>query len=117
MYRREFQKTSSTVKSLCQFYLMRGCLETNIVVRPFREYCMIRVSGQMEINEREVKEIDGLLNQPKTSEMEYYYDDLLDSDFDDNELRMLGLMVDKAEVKYQDGILVIEVLRLFGKKE
>ncbi|MDD4042733.1 MAG: hypothetical protein PHR54_04480 [Anaerolineaceae bacterium] len=45
--------------------------------------------------------------------MEYYYDDLLLSGHEDNELSLLGLMIDDAEVEYQDGILSICVMRTF----
>lgn len=113
MYRREFQKTSNIVRALCQFYLLNGCPETNITVLPFEAYSKIKISGKVEISESILEEVVGWLNQPKTSEVEYYYDDLLASALEDNELSLLGLMIDYADISYQEGVLEISISRTF----
>ncbi len=113
MNRREFQKTSNIVRALSQYFLIKGCAEVTLVVRPSEDHCTITVAGSLVINEQELEELSGWLNQPKTAEMEYYYDDLLISALEDNELSLLGLMVDQSQVSYQDGMLQIKVTRYF----
>lgn len=113
MYRRENQKTSNIVRALCQFYLSEGCPETHITVQPFQQYSKIKILGEVEISESKLEEILAWLNQPKTSEMEYYYDDLLVSTLEDNELSLIGLMIDQAEVSYREGVLEISVTLTF----
>ena len=115
MNRREYQKTSNIVRALSQFFLIKGCAEVTIVVRPSQDHCTITVTGSLVINETELAELSGWLNQPKTAEMEYYYDDLLISALEDNELSLLGLMVDQSQVSYKDGLLEIKVTRYFSK--
>jgi hypothetical protein len=83
------------------------------VIKPSDDHCSIQVSGRLELNQKEFADITDCLSRPKTAEMEYYYDDLLLSGHEDNELSLLGLMIDDAEVEYQDGILSICVMRTF----
>ncbi|MBP7213434.1 MAG: hypothetical protein KBA03_04290 [Anaerolineaceae bacterium] len=113
MHRRESQKTSNIVRALCQYFLLRGGYETHIVVQPCEDYSLIEISGRVNISEQEIQKIEKAFNQTKTSEMEYYYDDLLSTDLEDNELDLLGQTIDDHSVTFADGLLKIVVKRYY----
>ena len=113
MHKRELQKTSNIVRTLCQYFLIRGGCETHILVQPCEDYSLIEISGRVNISEQEIQEIEQSFNQAKTSEMEYYYDDLISTDLEDNELNLLGQMIDDHTVTFEDGLLKIVVKRYY----
>ena len=117
MHRRESQKTSNIVRTLCQFFLLRGGDELHILVQPNDEYSLIDISGKVNVSEQEIQEIEQAFNQAKTSEMEYYYDALISTDLQDNELNLLGQMTDDHSVTFSDSKLNIIVKRYYREDE
>ena len=113
MHKRESQKTSNIVRALCQYFLLRGGCETHILVQPYEDCSLIEISGRVNVSEQEIQEIEKSFNQAKTSEMEYYYDDLLSTDLEDNELNLLGQTIDDHSVTFEDGLLKIVVKRYY----
>ncbi len=109
MNSREDHKTSNIVRALCQYLLRKKCPQMNISVTPCPPSYTVVVSSKVSMNSKEVEEITKHLNQPKVAEMEYYYEDLIVSDTYDNLFFLLGSMVSKAKVDYQDGLLKIEL--------
>ena len=111
MNSREDQKTSNIVRALCLYFLRKKCPQMNISVTPGQPSFIVAVSGKVSLSSKELEEIINNLNRPKTPELEYYYDDLIVSDTYDNLFFLLGSMVSKAQVDYQDGLLRIELTR------
>lgn len=109
MNSRKDHKTSNIVRALCLYFLRKKCPQMNINVTPDQPAFIVTVSGKVSLSPKELEEIKNQLNRPKTPELVYYYDDLIVSDTSDNLFILLGSMVSKAQVDYQDGLLKIEL--------
>lgn len=109
MNSREEQKTSNIVRALTLYFLHKKCPQTSVTIIPSPPSYTVVVSGSVRLSPKELREMTDHLNQPKIPEMEYYYDDLIVSDTIDNLFILLGAMVSKAQVDYQDGLLRIEL--------
>jgi hypothetical protein len=106
---RDNHKISNIVRVLCHYFLSKSSSEIHITVKPQPGYLCVSATGNVNITKTELDTIKSLLDQAKTPEMEYYYDDLLLTDVNGNEFTLLGAMVDDTQVTYIDGILEVEL--------
>lgn len=65
-----------------------------------------------DIDEKKIEKLINVLNTKRQYEIEEYYWNL-PSDYDsDNQLSMVGMMVDSVEVTYENHILTLNISRL-----
>lgn len=69
------------------------------------------------VTEKQLKELDTLLNIPRQREVEQYYWSVSGEEQIDNELGLAGMMIDKAVIGYDDGQLTIDVIRIEDSSE
>lgn len=75
-----------------------------------KHYFSIR-GGVENISSEELERLKEALNTPRQHEIEEYYWQLGGEISFDCELTLVGMMIDTADVKYEDGILTIDVIR------
>lgn len=64
------------------------------------------------LNEEHLENLINALNAPRQREIEEYYWNLLGEYETDNQLSIIGMMVDKAEVTFNNNILTIKLYRV-----
>ena len=58
-----------------------------------------------------LEDLEYILNSPRQEELEEYYWNLVGDGHGNNELEMVGTLVDSGSISYEDGILKISICR------
>lgn len=110
----EANKISRIIDELNSHYLNKGARKINISIESLDDQYQIffEICG-IECSEAELTEVRELLNETRQPEVESYYWTLTSesSDPEDSELSLIGMMIDKAEIAYEDSKLIIKLYR------
>ncbi|WP_408956018.1 hypothetical protein [Natroniella sp. ANB-PHB2] len=106
------KKIIKVVGELMSFYYQLGIRQIEIDVKDGSEQMVVSIKGEKEkIDNERLEEVNELLNTPRQAQVEEYYWKLAGESGQASELSLLGMMIDKAEVSYEDSILEIKVYR------
>ncbi|MTI49734.1 MAG: hypothetical protein FH761_18030 [Firmicutes bacterium] len=108
----EVKKISKIIDELVTFCLLHGTNSMNISIENSEEYFKISISGDsIDCKDKRVKKLKQLLSGPRQTEIEEYYWELAGENDRDTELCLVGAMIDKAEVNYDEKDLSITLYR------
>jgi hypothetical protein len=106
------QRNIKIVDELMSFCYKNSCVNIKINVLTDLDITTIILSADIpKINPKDIEYIKDSLNTPRYHEMEEYYWSLTGDDDDNTELSLVGMMVDAAEIKYNDPVLEIVLKR------
>lgn len=106
------EKNIRILDELITYFNKQGNTEFHIDMKKEDEQHYFCISGFVEhLTQEEVKSLEEVLNMPRQHEIEEYYWQLGGEISFDNELTLVGMMIDKANVTYEDKILTISVIR------
>ena len=108
----EIKKISKILDELVTFCFKHGTNNMNISVENGETFFKIKIhTDNIDCDNKRVKLLKDLLNMPRQTEIEEYYWELAGENDHDTELSLVGMMVDEAEVEFQDTALTITLYR------
>lgn len=111
--RHEIKKIAKMTDELTSFFLEHGADEVKIHIKnkPHKEVIVVEAEPIQEI-EATIERMRDLLSYPRECEMEEYYWGLAGGDVEgDDELGLVGNMIDDARIEYDDTRIRIELIR------
>ncbi|MFG5428344.1 hypothetical protein ACFJYZ_08305 [Enterococcus faecalis] len=75
------------------------------------EGCSINIKGETKEEPRNILYLLQLLNTPRNPSIESYYDELLGFTHHEEDYQLLGLMIDDAEIIFDNPVFEIKVFR------
>ncbi|MCC5911020.1 MAG: hypothetical protein JJT76_11350 [Clostridiaceae bacterium] len=110
--KRDKTKLINMIGELIGFYFKIGIMDMDVNLQQGEKETIITLEGDCSNPPIEkLEELKELLNTPRQAEVEDYYSKLLGDDHDYQELNLLGAMVDKASVDYENNKLKITVYK------
>lgn len=110
MYR-EKNKATKILEELIDYFLRNELNEMNMRLHLGEDELMVHIDGPCPEKPPDYDELYDFLNEPRRPELEEYYFELLGGNVRHEELKLLGSMVDRAEMSYEKGQLTITVYR------
>lgn len=112
----EIQKTARIVDEIVSLFLKKGSNDIDIKIKRKIDYTHIILTiNNSSISDDAVDRLDEFLNIQRQSEIEEYYWELMGETSNEDELFLIGSMVDSATVKKNDNTLYIELIRKIKK--
>ena len=108
----EIQKTTKIMDELSSLLINKGSVDIDIKFKKEEKQTTIFITDyNTHINQDEVNRLSEFLNIPRQSEIEEYYWGLMGETSDEDELFLLGSMIDSAELELKDRNLYIKLIR------
>ncbi len=108
----EREKLIKIMNELVNFCIQIGMKDLDIKFNLHKDRGELAVSGYSENPPMErLKDLEEILNAPRQEELEEYYWTLVGEGQGNQELEMVGTLVDRGSVDYKDKILRIQVTR------
>lgn len=108
----EIQKISKIVEELIDFFYSHSTKKVNISLDDTGDVFIIEVQSDKVIcSDNKIKKLRELLNVQRQREIEEYYWQLAGSDLEGDEYNLVGMMVDEAEIDFNDSFLKIRLVR------
>lgn len=111
MRRRELYKARKMVDELTGYLLRNRIKSLSIYLDLNDERVQISLWGQLTEDIPDLEDVIRLMNAKRVPEMEEYYEHLLGSGIEDNDMNLLGAMVDEAAFVLREDRLEIKVIR------
>lgn len=106
------QRNIKIVDELMNFCYKNRCVNMKIDIKTNDNITTITLSAEIpNIKQEDLEYISNSLNTPRYHEMEEYYWSLTGDDDDNMELSLVGMMVDEAEIKYNNPAIEIILKR------
>ncbi|MTI67868.1 MAG: hypothetical protein FH753_14880 [Firmicutes bacterium] len=108
----EIKKVSKILDELVTFCFTHGTKDMNINIKETKEYFKMTIeSDNVNCNDERVKRLNELLAGPRQSEMEEHYWELTGESDCDTELTLVGMMIDKVDIKFDNSSLTMVLFR------
>ena len=109
----EQKKVAKIIAELTTYFLILGADQiSSSVVKQGRQGIITFRANYEPGCEGELRDMERYLTEPKNNGIEDIYWELGDS-FDTNELLLVGMMVDRAEVNVEDGFVNLKLYKEF----
>lgn len=109
----ESKKISRILDELSTYFLSKDPKRLSISVDNLDDSFKISFEAyDVEYSEDEINDMLTLLNEPRQPEVEAYYWSLVGDSSDDSELSLIGMMIDTADIRFEDSNLFIDLYRL-----
>ncbi|WP_024614392.1 hypothetical protein [Clostridium sp. Ade.TY] len=107
------EKKLKIINEIMSFCYHFNTTDINVNVKTIGNTSVILIKSKIDnLSNETLSNLEQTLNIPRQHEVEQYYWHLGgDSEFD-SELSLVGMMVDKSKVSYENNILTIEVERV-----
>jgi hypothetical protein len=108
----EIQKTTKIIDEISSLLVNNGSLEIDIKLRLNNVCTKIFITDyNTRLNQEQIDSLSQFLNIPRQTEVEEYYWGLMGETSDDDEMFLVGSMIDSAKFELKDGNLYIEIVR------
>lgn len=108
---RNSQKSIKLVSELTAFFFKAGAKEMDINIKDEEKEVVISIKAKIKDLTQDKLNILNDLNTPRQSQVEEYYWELAGENDQYQELTLVGMMIDQAEINYEDDILEVAVYR------
>ncbi|MCB5955918.1 hypothetical protein [Enterococcus sp. CWB-B31] len=108
----EREKAKRIIDELLTYFFSNNIDDIRIGLDFTEEGFYIEMQGKIDEEPDGVMDLLELLNTPRDTSIESYYDELLGiSHHEEKDYRLLGLMIDEAEITFDSSIFDIKVFR------
>lgn len=110
----EKEKSRRIVDELLTYFLSHDIEQIILEVSYSEEGVLVMAQGYCEELPEDIYEFVKLLNVPRDLSIENYYDELLGAHHslhEEKDYNLLGMMIDNADIMYENNLLMIEVFR------
>jgi len=112
----EKERTRRIVDELLIYYLKHNIEQFNVQVNYEERQVAVEIQGQCEKEPADLDLFSQMLKIPRNPNIEGYYDELLgvhDSSRTKPDYQHLGMLIDQAEVNYENNNLQVKLIRKF----
>ena len=110
----EFEKNMLIASELLSYSHLKGASEYHLDVKVTKEGTVFIIKAfPTSISEDDMNLLLKRLNAPRQREMEQNYWSLSGESEITSELLLVGMMIDEAEVRHEDGMLTIQLKRSY----
>ncbi|MDD3660984.1 MAG: hypothetical protein PHT89_09710 [Lachnospiraceae bacterium] len=110
----ENQKIAKIVNALIEYFLSHQAKGINLSIQETKDGTTIRLSmDEVHLSEKALDELKHYLYMERQEEMEEYYWHLLGNDSETEEISLIGMMVDDAQVQVLSPSLSVELTRYY----
>lgn len=110
-----FEKNIKIINNLLLYCRSHGAKEYHLDISFQKDISAYRIEAELNnYSEKEMSSLAEILNTPRQHEIEHNFWGLSGEADLAPELELIGMMIDEAEVSYENGLLVIEVRRREG---
>lgn len=108
----KLEKNLKILNELISYFHKHGADNLHIDIENTEDtfYCII-CGSVPNLKERQLEKLDKILNCPRQHEVEQYYWNLNGESELDGELTLVGMMIDKVEISYENSVLELKVWR------
>ncbi len=108
----EIQKTTKIVDELCSLLMCKGSTEIDVKLK-LNDCCttIFITDYNTNLSNDEINNLSKFLNIPRQPEVEEYYWGLMGETSDDDEMFLLGSMLDTAKFELKNANLHVELIR------
>ena len=108
----EIKKVSKIVSELINFCLNNSSKKVEVSVEDKKDrFEIIIKTNNINCTDEQIEYIDELLNVTRQSEVEEYYWQLTGEDYKDQEISLVGMMVDESIIKWEKPLIEIKLIR------
>lgn len=107
----EKNKAAKILSELVDYFFRNKIYKINMSLEYSKSGTVIHIDGPCTQKPGDYNDIFEVFNEERRPELEEYYYSLLGGDFKRDELNLLGSMIDKAEMSYENNHLSITVYR------
>jgi hypothetical protein len=108
----KFEKNLRIADELMIYFHKLGANDIQLNMKEEKNSCIFITTARVDkIEEEKLTNLINTLNTKRQHEIEEHYWNLLSESELDNELSIVGMMIDKAEVEYKDSVLRIKLYR------
>lgn len=108
----EIQKTTKILDELCSLLMGKGSTEIDVKLKLSDICTIIYITDyNTSLTQEEINTLSKFLNIPRQPEVEEYYWGLMGETNNDDEMFLLGSMLDTAQFDLKDGNLYVELVR------
>lgn len=108
----EFAKNMKIINELCAFCNLHGAHNFNLELKIMeKEVQFIVTASKVTVSEKEMEQLLKRLNVGRRREMEQNYWGAGGRSDTNAELLMVGMMIDEANVSYEDEVMIITLTR------
>ena len=108
----EIQKTTKIIDEFTSLLIKKGTTEIDIKLKKDNDITSIYITDyNTSMNEEEINALNEYLNIQRQSEIEEYYWGLMGETSDEDELFLVGSMLDSAALELRNGNLYIKLIR------
>lgn len=108
----KFEKNLRIVNEIMTYFHKLGAIDIHVTLHTENRSSSFLIWGKInEINDNELYDLKNILNTGRQHEVEEHYWHLGGEYELDGELSLVGMMIDKAEISYNDSILSIKIYR------
>lgn len=110
--RHEIKKISRIVDELTTLFLKEDTNEVDFSIKRLEDYTVIKIRDHgTHFEDDYIDQLREVFNTQRQCEVEEYYWQLCGEVESDDELTLIGCMIDKAIVEKRDGDLYLELIR------
>lgn len=110
--RHEIKKISRIVDELTTLFLKEDTNEVDFSIKRFKDHTSIKIVDYgTQFTDAYINQLREIFNTQRQHEVEEYYWQLCGEVDDDEELTLIGCMIDKATLEKREGNLYIELIR------
>lgn len=107
---RERDKARNIVGLLMEYYVLHQFQNININLSVENKKTLINISGLVNPEKVNLKELEDIFRHPRMVEYDDYFDELFNS-ADESEINSIGYLIDDANVNLDKDLLSIEIVR------
>ena len=107
----EKNKASKILSELVDYFFRNKIYKINMSLEYSAKETIIHIEGACSKKPEDYDDLYEVFNEERRPELEEYYYSLLGGDFKRDELNLLGSMINKADMSYQNNLLSITVFR------
>lgn len=108
----KLEKTLRIVSELITYFHKIGTDDVHLDIKRLDDESQFTISGKIEnLSSNELEYLDTVLNTQRQHEIEQYYWHLGGESELDCELTLIGMMIDTADINYEDNILTLKIFR------
>lgn len=108
-----FEKNLKIINELMTFLHKLGSNNINVTISTEEKSTNFLLSGEVpNLNEEKLENLVNALNTHRRHEIEEYYWNTLGDYETDSQLSIIGMMIDKSEITFNNNILTIKLYRI-----
>lgn len=107
---KEREKAGKMAELLMEYYINHEFTQINVDIEIKKDSTKIVTEGKINKDKLDIKELESILSNPRVNEYDIYFEGL-NVDTKQDDISVLGYLIDDFNIKLEDNTLSIEINR------